>query len=40
MAFKVTDFINEAQDGARPSLFLAQINIPVSVPGGNEARDR
>ncbi len=40
MAFKVTDFINEAQDGARPSLFLAQINFPVSVPGGIEARDR
>ena len=40
MAFKVTDFINEAQDGARPSLFLAQINFPVSVPGGTEARDR
>ena len=40
MAFKVTDFINEAQDGARPSLFLAQINFPVSAPGGIEARDR
>ena len=40
MAFKVTDFINEAQDGARPSLFLAQVNSPVTVPGGIEARDR
>ena len=40
MAFKVTDFINEAQDGARPSLFLAQVNFPVTVPGGIEARDK
>ena len=40
MAFKVTDFINEAQDGARPSLFLAQVNFPVSVDGGTEARDK
>ena len=40
MAFKVTDFINEAQDGARPSLFLAQVNFPVTVPGGTEARDK
>ena len=40
MAFKVTDFINEAQDGARPSLFLAQVNFPITVPGGIEARDK
>lgn len=33
MAFKVTDVINESMDGARPSLFMAQITFPTSVSG-------
>ena len=37
MAFKVTDFINEAQDGARPALFLANVNFPKGVKGGSDA---
>ena len=37
MAFKVTDFINEAQDGARPALFLANVNFPKDVSGGTDA---
>ena len=32
MAFTVTDFIKEAQDGARPTLFAAYINWPQGVP--------
>lgn len=32
MAFTVTDFIKEAQDGARPTLFAAYINWPDGVP--------
>lgn len=31
MAFSVTDFISKAQDGARPTLFVATINWPASV---------
>ena len=37
MAFKVTDFINEAQDGARPTLFAANIAFPSVVDGGVKA---
>ena len=37
MAFKVTDFINEAQDGARPTLFAANITFPSIVKGGKDA---
>lgn len=32
MAFTVTDFIKEAQDGARPTLFAAYITWPAEVP--------
>lgn len=31
MAFSVTDFISKAQDGARPTLFVATINWPAGV---------
>ena len=40
MAFKVTDFINQAQDGARPSLFLAQVNFPSDIVGGSDAGEK
>lgn len=32
MAFSVADFISKAQDGARPTLFVATINWPIAVP--------
>lgn len=32
MAFTVTDFIKEAQNGARPALFLAQVEWPQGIP--------
>jgi hypothetical protein len=39
MAFTVTDFIKEAQDGARPTLFIAYLDWPTGIPGlGAEAR--
>ena len=40
MAFKVTDFINEAQDGARPTLFAANIAFPALVAGGVRAAQK
>jgi hypothetical protein len=40
MAFKVTDFINEAQDGARPTLFLADIKFPSEVKSGADVKEK
>ena len=37
MAFKVTDIINESMDGARASLFMAEIKFPDAVAGGKHA---
>ena len=37
MAFKVTDVIQESLNGARPSLFMANINFPALVKGGSGA---
>ena len=37
MAFKVTDVIQESLNGARPSLFMANINFPVKISGGSGA---
>lgn len=37
MAFTVTDFIREAQNGARPTLFAAYIQWPQGIDGGNLA---
>ena len=37
MAFKVTDIINESMDGARVSLFMAEIKFPDAVAGGKHA---
>ena len=37
MAFKVTDIVNESMDGARASLFMAEIKFPDAVAGGKNA---
>ena len=37
MAFKVTDIVNESMDGARASLFMAEIRFPAGVAGGADA---
>ena len=37
MAFKLTDIVNESMDGARASLFMAEIRFPAEVAGGADA---
>ena len=37
MAFKVTDVIQESLNGARPSLFMANIQFPSRIAGGSTA---
>ena len=40
MAFKVTDVINESMQGTKPSLFMASIDFPALISGGEKAKER